>query len=157
MCPCSTEDAKALTAATLRQRMEQHRAKPSCAVVPQQAGSAGFRPRELRRHRRLARPGQGVPIDSSGTLPSGESFRGPRELKAVLKAHTPDFARCLTEKMLTYALGRGLEEYDHCAVEQIVKSLAIESIPVFAAGTGDRQERPVPETARLTPERKCEA
>lgn len=67
---------------------------------------------------------QGVPVDSSGTLPSGESFRGPKELKAILKTHTPEFARCLTEKMLTYALGRGLEEYDRCAVEQIVKGLA---------------------------------
>lgn len=62
-------------------------------------------------------------VDSSGKLPSGESFRGPGELKAILKAHRSDFARCLTEKMLTYALGRGLEEYDRCAVEQIVKSL----------------------------------
>ena len=62
-------------------------------------------------------------VDSSGKLPSGESFRGPGELKAILKAHKSEFARCLTEKMLTYALGRGMEEYDHCAVEQIVKSL----------------------------------
>ncbi len=64
----------------------------------------------------------GSVVDSSGKLPSGESFRGPRELKSVLKAHSHEFTRCLTEKLLTYALGRGLEEYDRCAVDQIVKT-----------------------------------
>ena len=87
-------------------------------------------------------------VDSSGTLPSGESFRGPGELKTILKAHTREFTRCLTEKMLTYALGRGLEEYDRCAVDQIVKSLEADRLPVLDPGAGDRQERPIPETAR---------
>jgi hypothetical protein len=64
------------------------------------------------------------PIDSSGTLPGGQSFRGPRELKAILKSRKDQFARCLAEKMLTYALGRGLERYDRCAVERIAKDLA---------------------------------
>ena len=65
----------------------------------------------------------GVAVDSSGTLPSGESFQGPGELKTILKGHTQQFTRCLTEKMLTYALGRGLEDDDRCAVDQIVKAL----------------------------------
>ena len=47
----------------------------------------------------------------------------PGALKTILKSHTRQFTRCLTEKMLTYALGRGLEEPDHCAVDQIVKTL----------------------------------
>ena len=65
----------------------------------------------------------GQAVDASGTLPSGESFRGPGELKAILKSRPREFARCLTEKMLTYALGRGLEESDRCAVDRIVKDL----------------------------------
>ena len=121
--PVLTEDAKALTAATLRQRMEQHRAKASCAVCHNKLDPLGFGLENFDAVGAWRDQDSGAPVDSSGTLPSGESFRGPRELKAILKAHTPEFTRCLTEKMLTYALGRGLEEYDRCAVEQIVKSL----------------------------------
>ena len=64
------------------------------------------------------------PIDSAGTLPGGKSFRTPAELKAILKADRDAFARCLTEKMLTYALGRGLERYDRPAVNLICRRLA---------------------------------
>ncbi len=65
----------------------------------------------------------GQPVDASGTLPSGESFRGPGELKARLKGRPRTFARCLAEKMLTYSLGRGVEPSDRCAVDRIVKEL----------------------------------
>ncbi len=64
------------------------------------------------------------PIDPSGTLPGGESFQGPRELKAILKNKKEAFCRCLAEKILTYALGRGLEYYDKCAIDEICGALA---------------------------------
>ncbi len=64
-----------------------------------------------------------LPVDAAGALPSGETFRGPGELKAMLKGRPREFARCLTEKLLTYAMGRGLEDSDRCSVEQIVKEL----------------------------------
>ena len=64
-------------------------------------------------------------IDASGKLVSGESFTGPTELRRLLlQQKRDDFIRCLTEKMLTYALGRGLEYYDKCAVDRIAKNLA---------------------------------
>src|SRR5262249_34198186 len=63
------------------------------------------------------------PIDASGVLPDGRSFQGPAELKAILREKKDTFRRCLTEKMLTYALGRGLEYYDRCAVDQILEAL----------------------------------
>jgi hypothetical protein len=63
-------------------------------------------------------------IDASGTLPSGQSFRGPAELRAVLLTKQEDFRRCFAEKMLTYALGRGVEYYDKAAVEQIAAATA---------------------------------
>jgi hypothetical protein len=63
------------------------------------------------------------PIDASGILPSGEKFAGPIELKAILKGRSKQFARCLSEKMLTYALGRGLEHYDTCALDEITAAL----------------------------------
>src|SRR6185312_6924137 len=61
-------------------------------------------------------------IDSTGTLPSGQSFKGPSELRTILKKRQDAFARCLSEKLLTYALGRGVERYDRCAIDDIVKS-----------------------------------
>ena len=65
----------------------------------------------------------GMEIDSSGTLPDGESFRGSAPLKALLKQRTDLFSRCLTKKMLIYATGRGIEYYDQRAVDKIVSAL----------------------------------
>jgi hypothetical protein len=65
----------------------------------------------------------GHPIDASGELPGGQRFSGPAELKNILKGKKELFARALSEKMLTYALGRGLEYYDKCAVDQLVAAL----------------------------------
>jgi hypothetical protein len=64
-------------------------------------------------------------IDPTGRLASGETFSGPDGLKAILmKRKRNDFVHNLIEKLLTYALGRGLEYYDKCAVDQIAKRLA---------------------------------
>jgi hypothetical protein len=63
-------------------------------------------------------------IDASGQLPSGEHFSGAPELREMLmKQKRAQFVTCLTKKMLTYALGRGLEYYDRCAVQQITSAL----------------------------------
>jgi hypothetical protein len=65
------------------------------------------------------------PIDASGQLVSGETFNGAAELADILAHSKRDFfARCLTEKMLTYALGRGTEYYDRAAIEKITADLA---------------------------------
>jgi hypothetical protein len=63
-------------------------------------------------------------IDASGVLPAGETFQSPEGLRLVLKNRLPDFRRCLTEKLLTYALGRGLEYYDECTVNVLVNNVA---------------------------------
>jgi len=66
----------------------------------------------------------GDPIDATGTLTTGESFANLQELKRILVTkHAKDFYRTLTEKMLTYALGRGLDYYDVETVDQIVARL----------------------------------
>ena len=64
-----------------------------------------------------------LPIDASGILPGGRSFRGPAGLKSILLDKKVQFARCMTEKLMTYALGRGLEPKDKCYVEEIVRSV----------------------------------
>jgi len=65
----------------------------------------------------------GFAVDPSGVLPDGQSFQGPAELKVILKGKKDVFSRNLAEKMLTYALGRGLEYYDRCAVDAILEDL----------------------------------
>jgi hypothetical protein len=117
------EDRAAETAVTMRRRMELHRANPSCAVCHNRLDPLGFGLENYDGIGGWRDRDAGVPVDASGTLPSGQSFRGPAELKAILKTRPRDFARCLTEKMMTYALGRGLEESDRCAVDRIVKDL----------------------------------
>ncbi len=62
----------------------------------------------------------GEPIDTSGVLPTGESFAGLDDLRTLLlQTKRSEFGKCLTEKTLIYALGRGLEYYDQCAVDKI--------------------------------------
>ena len=62
-------------------------------------------------------------VDASGTLPSGATFSGAVELVKILKSRDTEIAESLTRKMLTYALGRGLEYYDRCAVDEITTAL----------------------------------
>lgn len=62
-------------------------------------------------------------VDASGVLPDGRKFNGPAELKEILKTKAPQVRKALTEKLLTYATGRGLEYYDKPAVRQIVESM----------------------------------
>jgi hypothetical protein len=64
------------------------------------------------------------PIDPSGELPSGQKFKGPRELKGILQGQKDLFCRCLAEKLLTYATGRGLESFDKCALDEITAAAA---------------------------------
>jgi hypothetical protein len=67
-----------------------------------------------------------IPIDPSGVLPNGKSFKDASELKTILKADEGAFAECLTDKLLTYALGRGLERYDKPTVKAIARRVAAE-------------------------------
>jgi hypothetical protein len=117
------EDRAIETSVTMRRRMEQHRAQSSCAVCHNRLDPLGFGMENYDGIGAWREKEAGVQIDSSGTLPSGESFSGPSGLKAILKARSHEFTRCLAEKMLTYALGRGLEASDRCAVDRIVKDL----------------------------------
>jgi Protein of unknown function (DUF1592)/Protein of unknown function (DUF1588)/Protein of unknown function (DUF1585)/Protein of unknown function (DUF1587)/Protein of unknown function (DUF1595)/Planctomycete cytochrome C len=115
---------KVVLSGSLRQRMEQHRTNPSCAACHARMDPLGF---GLENFDALGawRTHDGLhPIDASGTLPGGQSFDGPAELRAVLKARRQAFARCLAEKLLTYALGRGVEPSDGRAVDAIARRLA---------------------------------
>lgn len=109
---------------TLRQRMEQHRKDPLCASCHTRMDAIGFGLENYDAVGRWRTRDGNSEIDASGTLPGGKSFRGPAELRGILKEQKELFVRNLAEKMLTYALGRGLESYDKCNVDTIAASVA---------------------------------
>jgi hypothetical protein len=109
---------------TLRQRMEQHRSDPNCAACHQMMDPLGFALENFDAVGRWRDSDNGEPIDATGELPSGEVFRGVAELQKILVEQKREaFVRCLTQKMLIYALGRGLRYEDQCTVNDIVKRL----------------------------------
>jgi mono/diheme cytochrome c family protein len=116
------EDTKKLEG-SLRQRMEQHRSNPSCASCHQRMDPIGFAFENYDAIGRWRDKDGKFDIDPAGVLPDGKTFRGPAELKIIVKGKKDLFARSLSEKVLTYALGRGLEYYDKCAVDKIVAAL----------------------------------
>jgi len=120
--PPLNEDAVGV-AASLRQQMEQHRTNSICASCHARMDPLGFALENYDAIGKWRTQDGGFPVDSSGVLPGGRSFSGPAEMRAVLNEMLPDFARCLTEKMLTYALGRGLERYDRATVRSITQRL----------------------------------
>ena len=117
------DETKAETAQSLRAQLEQHRADPGCASCHSLMDPLGFGLENYDPIGRWRESQSGEPIDSSGELPSGERFVNSSELRSVLLAHREDFVRCLTEKMLIYALGRGLERYDKLAVDEICNQM----------------------------------
>lgn len=116
------DERKTLTG-TLRQVMEQHRENPICASCHARMDPIGFAFENFDAIGAFREKDGQFPIDPSGELPDGQKFAGPAGLKTILKDKKELFARSLAEKMLTYALGRGLEYYDKCAVDEIVSAL----------------------------------
>ena len=118
-------DEEAVTLGSLRERMEQHRNNKSCAVCHEKMDTLGFGLENFdvigawrERDGRFA-------IEPAGQLPGGRKFTSPKQLMQILAEEKKvQFSRCLAEKMLTYAVGRGLRSYDRCAVDTIVKQLA---------------------------------
>ena len=110
-------------AGTIRRRMEQHRTDPTCASCHRRMDPLGFGLENFNAIGGWRENDEGQPVDSSGRLPSGPAFRGASELKAALMTRRKAFVRCLAEKMLTYALGRGLDRADRRAVDQVVATL----------------------------------
>jgi hypothetical protein len=106
---------------TLRQRMEQHRTNPVCASCHNRMDPLGFALENYDAIGQWRDVEGGARIDASGKLPTGEEFAGPEALRKLLVSRKQEFVRCLTEKLLTYALGRGLEYSDQCTVDDIVK------------------------------------
>jgi hypothetical protein len=116
------DEEKRLTG-SLRKVMELHRENALCASCHRRMDPIGFAFENYDAVGAWRDKDGEFPIDPSGILPDGRSFQGPAELKAILRTEKEAFRRCLTEKLLTFALGRGLEYYDKCAVDQILETL----------------------------------
>ena len=118
------DEAAVGSTGSLRQQLEKHRSNALCASCHSRMDVLGFGLENYDAVGKWRTLDGKFPVDSSGTLPSGKSFSSPAELRVLLKEELPDFARCLTEKMLTYSLGRGLEHYDRKTVDEIDQELA---------------------------------
>jgi hypothetical protein len=118
--PSLKEDRNA-SALTMRERMEQHRANPACASCHKLMDPLGFALENFDAIGRWRTTQGNTPIDASGELPDGTKFQGPSELRRVLLSKRDQFVGTVTEKLLTYAVGRGIEYYDMPAVRKIVR------------------------------------
>ncbi|MBI3470934.1 MAG: DUF1592 domain-containing protein [Candidatus Solibacter usitatus] len=111
-------------AGSLRQQFEKHRSNAVCGSCHNRMDVLGFGLENYDAIGRWRTMDGKFPIDVSGTFPNGKSFSHPAQMRSLLKDDLPDFARCLTEKMLTYSLGRGLERYDRKTVDDIDRKVA---------------------------------
>jgi len=116
------DDGKQVAAATLRQKMEVHRKNPMCATCHKKMDPLGFSLENFDATGRWRAKDGDDPIDSSGVLPDGTKFKGAPELCSILIKKKADFVAGLSEKLLTYAIGRGVESYDKCSVDDIAQT-----------------------------------
>ena len=119
---------------SMRQAMEMHRANPVCASCHSKMDPIGFALENYDGIGQWRNDDDGAAIDPSGTLPDGSSFSGAAGLRqALLTALKDEFISTFTEKLLTYALGRGVEPYDRPAMRSIIREAATKNstIPAF--------------------------
>ena len=108
---------------SFRERLEKHRTKPECASCHQKMDPLGFGLENFDPIGRWRTLDDGRPVDSIGQLPGGEKFESPAQLKTVLLARKDEVMTHLTRKMLGYALGRALNNFDKCVVDDSLKAL----------------------------------
>jgi hypothetical protein len=109
---------------TMRERMEQHRANPVCASCHKMMDPIGFSLENFDAVGKWRTTQFGRALDASGQMTDGAKINGPASLRQALVHYSPQFVRTLTEKLLTYALGRGVEYQDMPLVRSIVRDSA---------------------------------
>ena len=109
--------------ASLRERLELHRSKAECAACHDRMDPLGFGLENFDALGRWRDTDQGMPIDATGTLPSGQTFVGAAELKKVLSRRADEFQRHFVRKLLGFALGRELTKFDDCIIDESLTAL----------------------------------
>jgi hypothetical protein len=116
-----SDDGKVLT---VRQQMEAHRSNPACSSCHSLMDPIGFSLDHFNGVGQLRTTDAGSPLDASGVLYDGTKFEGPAGLRKVLLERREQIVATVTEKLLTYALGRGLQSYDQPSVRKILREAA---------------------------------
>ena len=111
-------------ATSLRQQMESHRSEALCASCHSKMDPLGFALENYDAVGKWRTQDGKFPVDASGKFPDGKEFNGSAQMKSLLIGNMPEFTRCVTEKMLTYALGRGVESFDRLTVQNVVRDTA---------------------------------
>ena len=110
----------------MRQQLDLHRTNPVCSSCHSRMDPIGFALENFDAIGgwRTTSGSDNTPIDSSGILPDGSKFDGPSELRKLLNSRSEQFVTVVIEKLLTYAMGRGLEYYDAPGVRKIMRYAA---------------------------------
>jgi hypothetical protein len=138
---------------TLREVLEIHRQKPLCNACHSRMDPLGLGLENFNALGIFREKERGQPLDTGGTLLTGETFNDVRSLKKVLRNdHRTDFYRCLAEKLLTYAVGRGVEATDVESIDRIVASLEKEGGKFSALLTGVIESPPFQKRRRFVKE-----
>ncbi len=111
------------TTLTMRQRLEVHRQNPDCASCHDRMDPLGFGLENFDAIGRWRSLDHDLPIDATGKLPSGETFDGPEQLKSILMNRSDEFQKHFVRKLLGFALGRDLNKFDMCVVDDCLKAL----------------------------------
>jgi Protein of unknown function (DUF1592)/Protein of unknown function (DUF1588)/Protein of unknown function (DUF1585)/Protein of unknown function (DUF1587)/Protein of unknown function (DUF1595)/Cytochrome C oxidase, cbb3-type, subunit III len=106
---------------SVRERMEQHRSNPVCASCHAVMDPLGFSLEQYDAIGKFRTTDEGNPINASGAMPGGAPFDGLAGLRSVLEKRSDEFIETVTDKLLTYAIGRGSEYYDQPAIRKIVR------------------------------------
>jgi hypothetical protein len=117
--PALSEDAKDLSKATLKVRLEEHRKDPNCAVCHIKMDAIGFSLENFDAIGQWRDKDGKFPVDSVGKLSDGTTLNGADGLRKLLLTKQDEFVATVVKKLLTYSLGRGLEFYDQCTVKDI--------------------------------------
>ncbi len=122
--PTLKENTPGSEAVSMRQLMEEHRRNPACAGCHVRMDPLGFALENFDAIGKWRTASDGIPIDASGVFPDGTQFAGVPGLRKLLLSHREEFVQTLTERLLTYALGRDIEYYDLPAVRKIKRDAA---------------------------------
>ena len=122
--PALKESGEAAQPTSVRERLEQHRKNPVCAGCHSRMDPLGFALENFNGIGKWRTSDANTPIDASGVFPDGTKFSGPAELRNMLLKYREELVRTVIEKLLTYALGRGVEYYDMPAVRAIRRDAA---------------------------------
>jgi hypothetical protein len=120
--PALPENGESEKVLSVRERMEQHRKNPVCSSCHARMDPLGFALENFDAIGKWREVGEDMTeIDASGVLPDGTKFDGPQELRGLLLGRRDDFVRTVADKLLTYAVGRGLDHADRPIVRRIVR------------------------------------